>query len=125
MAPPPELTSAELVKVTPHQEALLAVAQVPRLEDAAIDNLLAAVLDAARQHHGRHVLFDLSKVEMLPSSSLGALVRLHHDLRTRGQRLVLVGLQPMVRSSLAVTRLDRLFELCESVAEGLARIRRA
>lgn len=125
MAPPPELTSAELVHVAPHQEALLAVAQVPRVEDVAMDNLLATVLEAARQHHGRHVLFDLGRVEMLPSSSLGALVRLHHDLRTRGQRLVLVGLQPMVRSALAVTRLDRLFELCENLPEGLGRIRRA
>ena len=57
------------------------------------------------------VVLDLAKVGFMPSLSLGGLVQLSREFKARGQRLVLTGLQPMVRETMAITRLDRLFEI--------------
>ena len=57
------------------------------------------------------VVLDLAKVGFMPSLSLGGLVQLQQEFKARGQRLVLTGLQQAVRETMAITRLDRLFEI--------------
>jgi anti-anti-sigma factor len=56
--------------------------------------------------------------------ALGAIVVLLNTLKQHGQKFILVGLQPAVRDSLAVTRLDKLFEIRDDVEDVLAHLRR-
>lgn len=112
------------------------VTQIENLGDVVVVRVLAPQLDelparemqhdviaaAAETPHSPFVL-DMSQVTFMPSLSLAVLVRISSDLRSRNQRLILAGLQPMVRQVIVVTRLDRLFELAES-AEAAIRILR-
>lgn len=67
----------------------------------------------------QHAILDLSEVEFLDSSGLGALVT---ALKFMGEdrRLDLVGLQPLVVKVLTLTRMDRVFSIRPSVQDALA-----
>jgi anti-sigma B factor antagonist len=56
-------------------------------------------------------ILDMSLVKFIPSLTLGQLVKLLQEFKSRGQRFVLASLQPTVRQVFAITRLDRLFEI--------------
>jgi anti-anti-sigma factor len=65
------------------------------------------------------VILDLSHIQSLPSLGLGLLVQMSNKCKVRQQKLKLAGLQPTVRQVLAVTRLDRMFDICASVEAAL------
>lgn len=117
--------SEPVVAFEPHDEIVHGVVQVNRLDEELTAEMQAAVIDAAAQDRTRPVVLDLSRLEFMPSLSLGAIVRAYGDCKKHGQRLILVGPQPSVRSALAVTRLDKLFEIHDTVDEALARIRQS
>ena len=45
------------------------------------------------------------------------------EFKQTGQRFMLVGIQPSVREVLAITRLDKVFEIYETVDGALDQIR--
>ena len=59
---------------------------------------------------GRAVLLDLTEVEFLDSSGLGAVVTAR-KLLGAGHRLALAGLQPAVEKVLRLTHMDRVFPI--------------
>ncbi len=65
-----------------------------------------------------HAVLDLSNVEFLDSSGLGALVT---ALKYMGpeRRLDLVGLQPLVAKVLSLTRMDKVFSIRDSLDEAI------
>ena len=65
------------------------------------------------------VVLDLSKVAILPSLALGRLVELANACKARNQTLKLAGLQPQIRKVLAVTRLDTVFPIADSVEAAI------
>jgi anti-sigma B factor antagonist len=81
----------------------------------AISQLFSTLADDIPQPY---VILDLSGISYASSSALGALVALNRRLRSRGGRLVLAGLCPVVAHALAIARLDTLFEILP--ADGLA-----
>jgi anti-sigma B factor antagonist len=66
-----------------------------------------------------HVLLDVSRIEFLDSSGLGALVAI---LKLMGaeRRLDLVGLTPMVDRVFKLTRMDTVFSIHATLDEALA-----
>ncbi|MEQ8768246.1 MAG: STAS domain-containing protein [Planctomycetota bacterium] len=70
-----------------------AVHQLNEVEVGEFQSRLAAV---ARE--GANVIFDLSRVQFLDSSGLGAIVVAHHRLRNLGGKLLLCCPQPSVQS---------------------------
>jgi anti-anti-sigma factor len=88
---------------------------VEELGEEPLRRLQSEVRAAAEAHAGWPCVLDLAAVGFMPSLSLAALVRLHTEFQARQQRLMLAGLQPQVRDLFVTTRLDRLFELHESV----------
>jgi len=68
------------------------------------------------------IMIDFQRVELMSSATLGVLVRLYRDLAENGGRIVLCGLQPAVRKTFELTRLDQLFRIENDVAAGLARL---
>jgi anti-sigma B factor antagonist len=65
------------------------------------------------------VVIDLSRVQILPSLGLGALVQISNKCKARGQPLKLAAVQPGIRKVFAITRLDRILDLVDSVEAAL------
>jgi anti-sigma B factor antagonist len=104
---------------------VVAVVEQAEMDEASTGKMQAEVLAGAEQAKELPVALDLSKVSFFPSLSLGAIVVLLNTLKKRGQKLILVGLQPPVREALALTRLDKLFEIRDDVEEAIAHQRRS
>ena len=98
-----------------------AVARLPvKLLDDKPLRVLGQMLDRAAADGGpaggpKAVVLDMSRVQIIPSIGLGALVQLHNECKARQQKLKLAAVLPQVRQILGLTRLDRVFELSDSV----------
>lgn len=67
---------------------------------------------------GGCVVLDLSAIDFLDSSGLGAVVAVRRFLRD-GQRLELAGLMPAVQRVFRLTRMDTVFVLHDGVGDAL------
>ena len=65
------------------------------------------------------VLIDLAGVDFMDSSGVGTLVHLFRMLKTRKGRFILVAPTQRVRSLFQITRLDKLFTICDTIDEAL------
>ena len=65
------------------------------------------------------IILQLDQVGFIDSSGLGALVRLVSMARSKGGDMKLCGLQEQARKTLEVTSLLSLFEIYDSLAEGI------
>jgi anti-sigma B factor antagonist len=70
---------------------------------------------------GDHALvIDLSQVQFIDSSGLGALLSGFKNANLRASDFALTGLQPRVKSMFELTRLHRVFEIYPGLEEALA-----
>jgi anti-anti-sigma factor len=113
------------VNVALDGEIVLASARCEQMDDATAEALKAAVLAEAQQPRALPVVLDMSGVGMIPSFSVGMLVALWRQMGKVKRRFILVGLQPRVRETLAICRLDKVLEICENVADAKGRLNRA
>lgn len=88
-----------------------------RLDAAAAPDLKAKVGDRIDKGAGRIVL-DLTEVEFVDSTGLGAILWVLK--RLPGQSLALAGCRPSIVELLKLTRLDRVFKLYPTPAEATA-----
>jgi anti-sigma B factor antagonist len=72
-----------------------------------VRDALGIALDASLDE----VVVDCSDLEVLDAVGLGVIVGIHRRARSRGRRLVLLGVRPPVMRLLAVTRLHRVLYL--------------
>ena len=68
---------------------------------------------------GGDVILDLSDVEFLDSSGLGAIVAVYKALGT-GRHMALAGLQPPVEKVMLLTRMNAVFAIFPTLDAGLA-----
>lgn len=66
-----------------------------------------------------NVILDLAQVGYVPSTTLGALIKLLDGLREGGRRFILVGMNEHVRSSFKHMRVDILFEVLETKDDAI------
>lgn len=116
------MSEQQVVSIEPHEGVILAVVQCESLGEGDTQRMQQTVAAAAAERRQLPVVLDLSRVRFVPSLSLGALVTLQQGCKQNGQRFVLASLQPAVRDSLALTRLDKLFDICDSVEEAVAHL---
>jgi anti-anti-sigma factor len=97
------------------------VARIPlkMLDDAELKHLSQLVDQSAAEAGVTVVVLDMSRVQILPSIGLGALVQISNKCRARQQRMVLAALTPQVRQVFAITRLDRVLEMSDSVEKAV------
>jgi anti-sigma B factor antagonist len=67
-----------------------------------------------------HLIIDLNDVHFIDSSGLGALVSGFKNASTRQGSIKLSALQSQVRSMFELTRLQRVFDIYQTVDEALA-----
>jgi anti-sigma B factor antagonist len=65
------------------------------------------------------IVLDLSKVEFIDSTGLGALLSLLKRM-PQGSELLVCGLNEPVNSMFMLTRMDRVFTICKTPQEALA-----
>lgn len=94
-----------------HAGGVVVRVQADSLDEPNMKAVRASVEAAARESPQLPVVIDMAKVQFMVSLSLGELVDLSQQFKGRGQRLVLTNLQPPVRQVIAITRLDKLFEI--------------
>jgi anti-anti-sigma factor len=111
-----------VVSIQPHAEVVWAVVQPCALDDLTVSQMQDEVLAAAALRRPAPVVLDLSNVTYIPSLGLGALVGLMRQLKQHGHRFVLVSLHPDVRATLALTRLDKLFEIHPRFEDAWSRL---
>ena len=66
---------------------------------------------------------DLVKIDYLSSSGVAILVGLKRRIETKGGKIVIFHLQPIVRDLLAVMKLDRFFLIADDEARALESLR--
>ena len=110
------------VSIQPHAEVICVVMHRSEMKDATLDELQRDLSSAAAERPNLPVVLDLTQVKYVPSMALGTLVMLMRHLQKNKQRFLLVGLQPEVRTVLAITRLDKLFEIHPNLEAALAHL---
>jgi len=80
----------------------------------------SALLEAVAR--GDAVLVDLSGVEYIDSSGVASLVESYQKARKQNQAYVLVAVSEGARRVLELARLDKVFTLRDTIADGLREI---
>jgi len=65
------------------------------------------------------LILDLSNVEMIDSSGLGAFLLAHRQLKEHAIPIALVGVNPMVASLLRISQIDNLFDVFDTVDSAI------
>ena len=81
--------------------------------------LRTTLFDLAARHSPKRMVLNLAQVPYMDSSAIAVLVELLR--RLRGGKIALAGLQPRVRGLLEIARLDTIFAIVASEAEGLGK----
>jgi anti-anti-sigma factor len=105
------MPDSRLIIVERHPNAVVIHVQPEHLDETDSVGIRTEASAAAAESPQLPVVLDMAKVGFMPSLSLSELVLLLQELKGRGQRLVLSNLQPALRQLIAITHLDRVFEL--------------
>jgi len=85
--------------------------RISELESHQLDHEMSGL-----QEKGQHrIILDMTEVDFISSSGLGALMAGLKQARSQGGFLRLVNLQPLVSEILRTTKLTRLFQTFDSV----------
>ena len=95
---------------------LLTVAVEGRLVAAVAPDLREDIL--GKMTEGVNVLFDLSRMNHIDSSGLGALVQILQKAKAGGGKVILAALQPGPKIVFDITKVSRVFEIVPTVADA-------
>lgn len=87
--------------------------------DVALQKQLKLGLEDAIEKNGTDLVLDFAHVSFIDSSCLGALVSLTKHLRDQKGDIKIACPADEVRSIFQITRLDRLFQLFDSVDDAI------
>ena len=90
------------------------------LNDFRNSALRDALYELVATHNDPLLAIDLAKVDYLSSSGVAILVGLKRRVETKGGKIVIFHVQPIVRDLLAVMKLDRFFVISEDEGKAIA-----
>ena len=97
--------------------AVIGLAEPAVLDAANVDELRERVGEIEANHS--RIVFDMSQVEFIDSSVIGALAGLMRAARDAGGDVKLAGISPDIATIFELTRLDRVFSIHPSVDEAV------
>jgi anti-sigma B factor antagonist len=115
------MSEKQIVSIETRDEAVLAVVQSDRLDWDNSPGMKQEVSAAAMKAGDVPIILVMTRVEFVESMWLSVLVELMQESKQRCQPFSLAEIQPQVRDLLALTRLDKLFEIHATVDEAIAR----
>ena len=89
-------------------------------EEPGIADELKEVTEAVRNRGDCDVVIDFSRIDIITSSSLSALLRLRKLLSDCGQRLVFCNVPAATRNVFSTTGIEEIFEFSEDKFTALA-----
>lgn len=99
-------------------QAVAAQVLLEKITDRETPGILSDLLDAARTSNWR-VALDLSKVLLLTSAGLGALIDLNKKCAAGGGKLILHGLSNEILEVMKLTKLNKLLHIAASRDEAI------
>ncbi len=93
--------------------------------DAQVSGTLKEKIQELLDEGTVHLVINLEGVDFLDSSGLGALVAGLRKAKEKKGEIKLSGLRPDVRSIFDITRVARLFQICQDVPEAVAAFEKA
>ena len=115
-APAAPVPAADPVVIESTDTGVVARLNVKLLDDATVRRADELADKAACGRAGvNYIVLDMSRVQIVPSLGLGALLQLMSKYKERNQRVRLAGVQSQVRTTMAITKLDKVFDLYETV----------
>ena len=88
------------------------------LNDFRNNALRESLYELVQGNAAPHFAIDLANVDYLSSSGVAILVGLKRRVETKGGKIVIYHLQPIVHDLLAVMKLDRFFIIAEDEARS-------
>jgi len=113
---------AEIQRIGPTAVATLTVTELSQ-EDGA--EQLAELLQNMAETGATHYVLDVQNVQHMDTTCLGCLVQALNDLTVHGGRIALVNPRHSVHYIFRLTRLDRVFRICNDVPAALDAVERA
>ena len=111
------MPDATIIAAETHDNVLVLNVTCDSLDEEDTKRLQDETIATAEQAVDHPVALDLSRLVMMPSLSLGALVNLARHFKQQGRRFFLLRPQREIRNTLAITRLDRMFEIYDGLEE--------
>lgn len=108
------------VTVSAEPNCIIVSVQVRQLDYPTMAQIERRISGGHSSGRGKRIVLDLCRVDSIPSVMMGALIDMLNNLHGQGHRLVLAGLSDKVRGSFTVTRLDVLFDICNTVDDARA-----
>ncbi|MBX3043660.1 MAG: STAS domain-containing protein [Candidatus Kapabacteria bacterium] len=94
-----------------------------KLEDQTVESSISAELKAKMlilaQPDIDALIIDMSKVDAIDSSGLGALLLANRQLKEHEIPVILIGVRDFVRSLMSMTKIDEVFEFYPSIEVAL------
>jgi len=112
-------TGASSIQFDKVGDAAVARPQMKMMDDQSLKTLVRMIEELSPESAVGGVIIDLSRVTILPSLALGLLVQISNTCKAREQKLTLAGLQPQIRKVFTITRLDRVFQIADSVEAAM------
>jgi anti-sigma B factor antagonist len=112
-------SSTDLIPAARKHGQVLVVALRGEIDLQTSPELRTELLDLLMRSKAVNLILNLGQVPYMDSSALAVLVEALQRVRRAGGKLVLVQLQPRVRSLLEIARLDTMFVLQETEVAGL------
>lgn len=116
------MTQDSILSLEKNDQALIATVEVAEIDYRTSGQLRSEIVAAASDAPNLVIILDISNVQILPSVALGALVALTRIFKKENQRFILAGPNPEIRDTLAVCRLDKMFEIHETPEEALTHL---
>ncbi|QDS98062.1 STAS domain-containing protein [Adhaeretor mobilis] len=90
------------------------------IDPESIQELGAELFDLIEQDDRKKLVLNFSDIEFLSSAALGKLITFDKKAKRAGSRLILTNISPEIFQVFAITNLDKLFEIKDTEADGLA-----
>ena len=88
------------------------------LDEVTIDAIGAELLDAVSSMETPRLMVSFEQVQHLSSAALGMLITLNNRVKEAGGALCLAAIDGPILEVFRITKLDRIFEIRESVADA-------
>lgn len=104
-----------------HEDGYVLAATAGRIDETAEEPFREWLHPLVGQR-GTKVILDLSQSQMITSTGLGQLVSLTVHANTCGSQVIVSAYTPFVAEVLGVSKLNRFFELADTVPEAVRRV---
>jgi|GEM_PF-1862391 len=66
-----------------------------------------------------HTVIDMASLDWLPQPMLTTIMEIHHQKKSEGHRLILVGVHDDIMNFLSLVKMNKVFEIAENDAEAV------